>query len=362
MRGLTLRIVVPLLLFSAVSWPQATKSARTPAAADGKTVKTLHLSPVDSVIAKSEVASSFVQPLFCDDDGNLYLSSDERAAAIRKLSSKGERVALFQPTANPDVKVSNTGYFSVTPEGDVYTIVFARDDMSRYVLAFKPDGTYREKIKLSPGFPWIPATITVFPNGTFLATGQEYVREPGKPMLPLTAIFAADGSMLKEVTLEDDEKINALAADHDSRVTAATNPLSNRAVSWGQAATAADGNVYVMRWLSPAVFYAVSPGGEVIRRFEVDSGDSNFRPIAMHISGKRIAVLFYHPQTMEKVMKIVDLEGHEIAAYDEVRENGKPKLGVLGLAFACYTSKPERFTFLLAGEDHRIEMKFVEAR
>jgi hypothetical protein len=116
-----------------------------------------------------------------------------------------------------------------------------------------------------------------------------------------------------------------------------------------------------MRWLSPAVFYAVSPGGEVVRRFTVDPGNADFRPLEMHISGSRMAVLFYQPQTNEKVMKIVDLEGNEIATYDELVVDGKPKLGMLGLAFACYSQQPERFTFLIT-DNHKIQLKHAAAR
>jgi hypothetical protein len=38
-------------------------------------------------------------------------------------------------------------------------------------------------------------------------------------MLPFTGIFASDGSLLKELTLKDDEKITEMAAAHDNRVT-----------------------------------------------------------------------------------------------------------------------------------------------
>jgi len=82
----------------------------------------------------------------------------------------------------------------------------------------------------------------------------------------------------------------------------------------------------------------------------------------MHIDGSRIAVLFFHPQTMEKVMKVVSLEGEEIASYDELLEGGKPKAGMLGLAFACYTQRPERFTFLVTDDSHRIQLRSAEAR
>lgn len=71
----------------------------------------------------------------------------------------------------------------------------------------------------------------------------------------------------------------------------------------------ADGNIYLMRWTAPAIFYAISPGGEVVRRFTVDPGDRNYRSVTMHISGSRIATLFLQPHTKETLMKITDLEG-----------------------------------------------------
>ena len=82
----------------------------------------------------------------------------------------------------------------------------------------------------------------------------------------------------------------------------------------------------------------------------------------MHISGNRIALLFYQPQSMEKMMKVVDLVGNELATYDELRGNGKPKLGMLGGAFACYTQQPEHFTFLVTDDNHKIELKHAGAR
>jgi hypothetical protein len=72
--------------------------------------------------------------------------------------------------------------------------------------------------------------------------------------------------------------------------------------------------------------------------------------------------LFFHEQTKEKRMKIVDLEGHEIATYGEARVDGKPRNGFLGLAFACYTANPQPFTFLTTGDGDRIEIRAAEGR
>jgi hypothetical protein len=322
----------------------------------------LHLTPIESVLAKSEVATGFAD-LGCDSDGNLYLGLDSPGApAIRKLNSKGELVAVFQPFANPDINVLGTGEYDVTADGELYMWVGSRTEVTRYVLIFKADGSYKENIKLQPGFPWVPASIAVFPNGNLLMTGQEYVKDPAQPMLPFTAIFRSDGKLLKEINLEDDQRLQDLATARDPKVTSPYAPMSNRSVAWGRMAAAKDGNIYIMRWLSPAIFYAVSPGGEVVRRFTVDPGSPDFMPIQMHISGNRIAVLFRKPQTNEKIMKIVDLDGNDLSTYDELRDNGKAKLGPVGLAFACYHSNPEWFTFLTTDDTHRIKLTKVEAR
>jgi hypothetical protein len=42
----------------------------------------------------------------CDSDGNLYmLTEGEAVAAVHKLNAKGERVALFDPGSDADLKV-----------------------------------------------------------------------------------------------------------------------------------------------------------------------------------------------------------------------------------------------------------------
>jgi hypothetical protein len=361
LKRLTPYLLATHLLLS-FGWAQSAANLQQDLSSKEDPRSMLHLTPLETVVS-AEVASAFLGPFVCDGDGNLYLHSESAGVtAIRKLNPKGERTALFEPAANPDVKISVTGSFSVNPDGDLYMLAFAAEELNRYVLVFKPDGTYKTKIKLDPGFAWVPSAIAVFPNGSLLVTGQEYARDRNAPKLPFTGIFRSDGKLLKELNLEDDDAIQDMANGRDPRVTSLMTPASNRAISWSQIESAKDGNLYLMRWLSPAVFYAISPSGQVVRRFAVDPGNTEFRPAAMHISGNRIALLFYQPQSMEKIMKIVDLEGHELSTYMELREDGKPKLGMLGAAFACYRQQPERFTFLVSDEHHKIELKHAGAR
>jgi hypothetical protein len=328
-----------------------------------KQSKNGHLTPVGTIVSPSELASSFDRPFTCDKDGNLYLQSERfGVSGVRKLNPKGERTVLFQPSSNPEFRLDGVGSFALSPNGELYQFVFPHE-ITRYVMVFKSDGTYQSEIKMQPGFGWIPATLTVFPSGDLLASGLRYDRDKNNHVMwPFTGIFSSDGSLLKEATLEDDKDIRSLAASGDARVGSDTNPYANHAVEFGQSQAADDGNIYLMRWITPTIFYAISPGGEVVRRFVVDPGDQGFTPEAMHIAGNRIALLFFDEQTKEKQMKIVDLEGHEIATYDEARVDGKPKNDFLGLAFACYTENPQRFTFLTTGDGDRIEIRSAEGR
>jgi hypothetical protein len=351
--------VTPLVICRA----QSSSVPKKPPEKKGGPPPSGHLVPVQTVLTAPELAGELDNPLTCDSDGNLYLQSEHYGVSgIRKLNLKGERTAIFQPNGNPDLKIEGVGYFALEPNGELYQLVFPHE-LARYVIVYKSDGTYKSAIKLQAGFPWMPATLAAFPSGDLLVSGLEYDRDTQNgAMWPFTGIFSSDGTLLKEVKLEDDDELRELAASGDARVTSATNPQENRAIEFGQMQTAADGNVYLMRWITPTIFYAISSGGAVIRRFTVDPGDESYRPAAMHIAGNRIALLFFQPQTMEKRMKIVDLEGREIATYDELRVDGKPKYGLLGTAFACYTENPQRFTFLSTGDDSRLELRTAEAR
>lgn len=300
----------------------------------------LHRSPMQQ---SPEPAESFGLPLVCDGDGNLYVrTAPDGIQAVHKLNSKGEKTALFLANS-PTIKVDAGGSFAVTPDGNFYQLVFAHE-ITRYVFVYGKDGSPKSEIKLQPGFAFTPYKIAVFPNGDLLVSGLEYDKDPkNRAMWPFTGIFSPDGILRKELTLEDDQQIHDMGASGDPMVSPPDMPSLNYAVVRGEAEAAGDGNVYLMRRLSPAIFYAISPGGS-IRRFTVDPGRNDVVPESMHISGNRIAILFWEPQTHEQLMKVIDLEGRALATYYEPapKEGERP----LGLGFACYLQNPERFIFL----------------
>ena len=335
-----------------------TDAAKTPAKkpVDG------HLTRVAAVTAAEEASAIFLG-LKCDNPGNIYIPTGwEGGWAVHKLNSKGERVAVFDPTSNPELKVDFSASLAVEPDrGDLYQLVFP-SVIDRYVYAYKSDGSFKSAIKLKPGFVFMPTRIVLFPSGQFLVAGSEYGSDSKtnpRPSWPFAGIFAADGTMLKELELGDEKEMHDMAASGDPRVIIRGQRGSNKAVGNTFIEIGGDGNAYLMRWTNPALFYAVSAGGEVERRFAVDPVDDGYRPDGMHIYKNRIAVWFEKRETHDKIMKIVDLEGREIATYDELKVNGKPK-DYLGAAFACYSENPTRFTFLGSEDGEKLQLLIAE--
>ena len=151
-----------------------------------------HLVRAEKVEVASEVANSFDDPIECDGEGNFYLQSEQHGVSgIRKLNSKGERVAVFQPTAAADMKIDLVGYFALGQNGELYQLVFTHE-LTRYVFVYKADGSYKSAIKLQPGFAWQPSAIAVFPSGNLLVSGLGYGSDrKSKVMLPFTWNFLA---------------------------------------------------------------------------------------------------------------------------------------------------------------------------
>jgi hypothetical protein len=164
--------------------------------------------------------------------------------------------------------------------------------------------------------------------------------------------------------LEDDDYIHKQATAGDSRfVPSGSSGSLNFAISRGSLKLGGDGNVYLLRWLNPAVVYAISPGGEIVRRFTVDPGDSSLTVAGMAISGVRVVLVFRKGVEGENIerqfVQVLDLEGNKIATYEEPLLNGHIAFGG---ALACYTQYPEQFTFLGWAKDEKIVLNVVEPR
>ena len=299
----------------------------------------------------------------CDDDGNIYILSNYGASsAIGKYSEKGERVALFRADSVTDLKLDFGWNFSVSRDGIVRQIIYVQDSGKRWVATFAKDGTYKSKARLDSPFEINASEVVAFLSGDLLATGVRNSNNPDLKGSAFTGIFSSNGVFLKELTLSDDKSIHDMWASGDKQVVSSPGAPTNTAVERGSLEIGEDGNAYIMRRLSPAIFYVVSPGGALQRRFTVDPGENkrNYVPIRMHASHRRIAILFYEAATRNLLMKIVDLEGNPVATYDDpsVSVGGKPL--TLGVSFVCFQGAPERYTFLGVTDQKKLEFVTVE--
>jgi hypothetical protein len=322
-----------------VSAPPSGDLKAAPATSQPATAQPVRL-VLQTTVKTALNATSFRWPLRCDSNGNVLLRNlVDGVPGIHKISPAGKELAVFQPnTAISDEKIAVAGYFSLTND-DVYQYVNSWNKR-HLVYLYSSDGHFKSYTTLEIGFPWMPYQVAAFPSGNILVTGVEYDRDRNAARWPFTGIFSTEGTLLEEVKLEDDDAIHDMAEAGDSRVTSPETPGINWAIGSGQVDLANDGNIYIMRRLSPAVFYAISPGGEVVRRFTVDAGQPDYMPDSMHIAGNTIAVQIAHPQNGDQLIKIVDLKGNELATYHV--EPASP----LGHGIACYTTNPTRFTFL----------------
>jgi len=344
----------------ALCFPCQSQSVWNPLAKSKSSSSAEHsqLAVVDTVKISSESAEGFnsSEPLRCDADGNSYLRvQTEVEPAIRKFDSKGVQQALFRPSSIPDIKVAFATGFSIDNGGKIHQLV-AVSFTDWYVITFKPDGTYKSKARLQAGLRFHPFQLATFPSGEWLISGLRKDEDPNVHVeWPFTGIFSEDGTLLKQVVLQDDDKLRKMVKAGDPAVVSPGRHYGNSAIEQGAADAATDGNVYIMRRLSPAIIYAVSPGGEVIRRFHVGTSDPDSHPASMQIAGNRIAVLFFNSATQKVILEVADLNGHHLATYDRIE-------GDIGISFVCYSPVRERFTFLTITPDNFLGFAVAEPR
>lgn len=304
-------------------------------------IKTL---PLDTAL------TSFLGSPKCDADGNFYFMGADRGLTIFKFNLKGEVVATFKASSSPDVaKMDGAPKFTVSADGEVYQLVFPHS-YDRDVFIYNKDGSYKSLVKLDASKGWSPNLFVAFPSGNFMAAGKKW-DQIAKEYVPFTGIFSSSGALLKELHLEDDSTIGP---NSDGLIFA---------ISRGQMEIGADGNVYLLRWLDPAVIYAISPGGEIVRRFTVEPVGEGFKVGGMAVAGSRIAVVFRkgaEGKNVEKeIIEICDLEGNKVASYEEPMVDGHVAFGI---TLACYSHEPEQFTFLGFAKDEKLVLSVTEPR
>jgi hypothetical protein len=293
----------------------------------------------------------------CDDAGNVYLrreeyekTTPERATRpIWKISPDGNPVGSFRVLdafQNPQVRgeVNGKGVF-VTTDGKVFQTADSQGEV--FVVEFALDGSVKAKTKLATAPNTQSWLLAVFKSGEYLLTATT-----GKDNLtPFTAVFAADGKLVKKIYEPEDEEARqkALPADWGPRLVGSIGGADF--VRRGDVTAGSDGNVYLLhRTASPALVYVISPAGEVLRKLRIDAGDSELLARSIKFYAGRLAIEFdrgFHFDTHQNLIKVTDLQGNSIAEY-----RMRPVVGDHSLYLAGYG--PEGFTFVPYENDDKL--------
>lgn len=306
------------------------------------------LAVVETATFKQPAGESIWHPPACDAKGNVYFRpyyshQHPLRSPVYKFSPRGERLAVYSVSADTEFAGQGNGGedFALGKDGEVYQL--AASEKGSYIVQFEQDGTIKSKIRLRTGFS--AYHFAVFDSGEFLVTGSG----ADDPILHViyTGIFDRSGKMVKRIVFPEDQQYTQAANRGDTEFTEPGNTIpGNYAVDRGAVVRASDGNLYVVRWTTPARVYAVSPAGEIMADFEVSPPIDGKKPSIVVSHGKRLAIEWEGTQNDPRAgITVVGLDGQPYATYNE-------KIGVL----ACYSDQ-ERFTFLGG-----TELRFAQPR
>lgn len=313
----------------------AVSQQRPAAISEGSAPKRLAI--VETATFKQPAGESILHPPACDAKGNVYFRpyysrKHPLQSPVYKFSPRGERKVIYSLAGDPEFAGQGRGGadFAIGKDGELYQL--AVSEKGSYIVRFDQNGAIKSKVRLRAGFS--PYHFAVFDSDDFLVTGSG----ADDPILHAiyTGIFDRSGKMLKRIVFPEDQQYTQAANRGDAEFTEPGNTIpGNYAVDRGTVLRASDGNLYVVRWTTPARVYAVAPSGEIMAEFEVTPPIDGKKPSIVVSHGNRLAIEWEATQNdLRAGITVVGVDGQFYATYSE-------KLGVL----ACY-SDHERFTFI----------------
>ena len=166
---------------------------------------------------------------------------------------------------------------------------------------------------------------------------------------------------MKQLVLDGDAEIERAIEVGDTKDARAQRE-NTTAIESSVAITGDDGLVYLMRATSPAVVYAISSAGDVLRKIVVSPPDGRGSPqFGIRVAKNRLAVQFRRScdsavdsgSCRSSTFAVVDATtGKTLAAYEADKEVAAP--------IACYAPDPDRF-FIFSPSLDQHGLDIVEA-
>jgi hypothetical protein len=227
----------------------------------------------------------------------------------------------------PEV-VAARGIF-VRDDGTVYQVAIGPGGV--YVVAFAKDGSVKAKTKLQTGGFVDPWHLGVFESGELVVSGNtgEGLRTP------YTAVFDADGKLLKRIHEPEDTDAGRRADAGDPEIIH-TDGRGNNYTERGDITLGSDGNIYLLHGSYPPLVYVISRTGEFVRKMQIRTSDSDaaFMNIQSHAGQLAVGLArFGHTE-----VHLTTLEGTPIRRYSIDGSEADV------LSLACYDSRG--FTFV----------------
>ncbi len=314
----------------------------------------LHASSTMNVA--SEMGGAFMSSSKCDADGNLYvrkLAVDRPLLGpVVKIDPDGKRTTLFDAAAFSQLALDRADAFSPASDGGMYQIAQSGGLKPRiYVLHFSSDGSPSSPTLLDADFEVY--TFAAFADGNFLVSGvKRDVQNKNDRGRNFTAVFSADGRELTQLSFHTPEESAKASA---GKANTSDGEKATPGLDLAEAEVGSDGNLYVMRFSSPALVYVIGPSGKIIKTIKVSSRLPGVLPSAFHLSGNRLALSFWNNENQRQTVVVADAQtGRKIASY--------PDPTGLGPSFACYSANDGVFTFLKLGEGNELEVIRAEAQ
>lgn len=300
----------------------------------------------------------------CDENGNVYTQllspaldtathSNTYLGPVQKITPEVKSAGVFRfGDAFSDRAESRA--FSVH-DNRLYVLAGAKNEL--YVVEFANDGSMKAPVKLQIDSFLIPFHFAVFPSGEYLVVGLTgTISQRPDLHTPFTAVFAADGRLVKKIYEPEDENARQRGEAGDSRHWRYTDS-GNEFIGWDADVTSgSDGNVYLLHGFSPQLIYVISPKGDVVRKVQIDTGNPELAANSIKFYAGRLAVGYgWLGDVQQDLIKVIDLEGNSIADY-EVREGPKDS----DLILACYNA--EGFTLIPRWADTKLHLLIAKTR
>jgi hypothetical protein len=284
----------------------------------------------------------------CDAGGNIYARamdvsrsspSDQARLPISMFSSKGQLVRKFAAHGN-GLDGAYGEHLFVSPTGTVYQVAKLFHDV--YVVEFAQHGAVKSKTKLQTDAEVFPRHIAVFASGEVLLLGGT----DAMGHTPYAAVFKQDGQLLKKIYEPEDEQSRLRAEAGDAEVTG-PNSIGNAFVDNGDITLGSDGNAYFVHRSSPALVFAISSRGNIVRKFLVAASDSTLKVSSVSSYAGRLAFAFPADDHLE--IQVTDLKGDPIGGY--VVKPEKQRDYVDSLDLACYDASGFTVASVAAGSN-----------